>query len=94
MVRFGLLFVLLVFVLIVAIVIVVVYLAVRRSGAERARVAADPATHPATLGQLAQQYAQLRPAIAANPAAYPELLAWLGQQRDPAVDAALRARGL
>ena len=54
--------------------------------------AADPATPPAVLAEIAAQRPDLRPAVAANPSAYPGLLQWLAGLGDPAVDAALRAR--
>ena len=55
--------------------------------------AADPSTPAAVLGEIATHRPDLRPAIAANPTAYPELLDWLRAFGDPAVDAALAARG-
>lgn len=55
--------------------------------------AADPSTPAALLGEIATHRPDLRPAVAANPTAYPELLDWLRSFGDPAVDAALAARG-
>ncbi|SDD10060.1 hypothetical protein SAMN05216410_2827 [Sanguibacter gelidistatuariae] len=55
--------------------------------------AADPSTPAALLGEIATHRPDLRPAIASNPTAYPELLDWLRSFADPAVDAALAARG-
>lgn len=55
--------------------------------------ASDPATTAETLARIAYERPDLRPAVAANPAAYPELLTWLGQFNDPAVSAAIAARG-
>ena len=53
----------------------------------------DPQAPLETLHELAQDYPGLRPYIAANPRTYPDLLDWLGSLGDPAVDAALAARG-
>ena len=58
-----------------------------------AATAADPSTPPAVLADIATQRPDLRAAVAANPVAYPELLAWLRAQGDPAVAAAIDARG-
>lgn len=55
--------------------------------------ATDPSTPAALLGEIATHRPDLRAAIAANPTAYPELLDWLRSFGDPAVDAALAARG-
>ncbi len=55
--------------------------------------ASDPATTAAELHELARDHHELWPAIAANPSAYDALLEWLGASTDPAVQAALRARG-
>uniref|UniRef100_UPI0035C9B475 variant leucine-rich repeat-containing protein n=1 Tax=Actinotalea sp. JY-7885 TaxID=2758576 RepID=UPI0035C9B475 len=55
--------------------------------------AADPTTPGQTLADIAAQRPDLRPAVAANPATYPGLLEWLSALGDPAVDAALAARG-
>lgn len=59
----------------------------------RVAVALDPATPAATLHQLAVDAPELRQYIAANPSTYPDLLTWLGSLGDPAVTAALAARG-
>ena len=56
--------------------------------------ALDPSTPSEVLFQLATSDPALRPYLAANPSTYPELLAWLGSLGDPAVDEALRARGV
>jgi hypothetical protein len=58
-----------------------------------AQQASDPATPAEVLAAIAEHRPDLRSAVAANPAAYPGLLEWLGQLGDPAVDAALAARG-
>ena len=55
--------------------------------------AADPSTPAALLGEIATHRPDLRAAVASNPTAYPELLDWLRSFGDPAVDAALAARG-
>jgi hypothetical protein len=54
--------------------------------------AADPATPPQVLADIAAVRPDLRPAVAANPSAYPSLLEWLGGLGEPAVDSALRNR--
>lgn len=58
-----------------------------------AQQAADPATPAQTLADIAAQRPDLRAALASNPSAYQALLDWLGELGDPAVDAALAARG-
>lgn len=55
--------------------------------------ASDPATPAAELQELARDHQELWAAIAANPTAYDGLLDWLASSTDPAVQAALRARG-
>lgn len=57
-----------------------------------AAMAADPATAPQTLADIAAQRPDLRAAVAGNPAAYEGLLDWLKGLGDPAVDAAIAAR--
>lgn len=57
------------------------------------RVARDQATTPLLLATIVQYRPDLRPHVASNPSAYPELLSWLSMLGDPAVDAALAARG-
>ncbi|MGR0159192.1 DUF7937 domain-containing protein [Paenarthrobacter nitroguajacolicus] len=54
--------------------------------------AADPASPPSRLHEIAAQHPEARPVIAANPAAYPSLLSWLAEQGDPRIDAALAQR--
>lgn len=54
--------------------------------------AADPATPPARLYELAANYPEARPLIAGNPAAYPALLDWLEQREDPEIMAVLANR--
>ncbi|MBC7289900.1 MAG: hypothetical protein H5T83_01015 [Actinotalea sp.] len=54
--------------------------------------AADPATPPQVLADIAALRADLRPVVALNPAAYPGLLDWLGSLGEPGVDTALRRR--
>lgn len=54
--------------------------------------AADPATAPARLHELAAAYPQVHAAIAGNPAAYPQLLDWLAGVNGPGVAEALRKR--
>lgn len=56
--------------------------------------ALDPSTPAEVLLQLATNRPDLHPYLAANPATYPDLLTWLGTLDNPAVDEALRARGL
>jgi hypothetical protein len=58
-----------------------------------AQQASDPATPAEVLAAIAEHRPDLRPYVAANPTAYPGLLDWLGNLGDPAVDAALQARG-
>lgn len=58
-----------------------------------AGAASNPATDAETLREIAYHFPELRPAVAANPSAYPGLLQWLGELGDPAVSAALAARG-
>lgn len=60
----------------------------------RSAEAADPSTSTQALFEIASNIPELRAAVAANPSTYPDLLTWLGVLGDPAVDAALRARGL
>jgi hypothetical protein len=55
--------------------------------------AADPSTPAEMLASIASYRPDLRVALASNPAIYPELLAWLRSLGDPAVNAALDARG-
>lgn len=55
-------------------------------------LAADPATKPQRLRELAANHPSLRPIIAMNPAAYPSLLQWLAGLGDPAVNVALQQR--
>jgi outer membrane protein assembly factor BamB len=57
------------------------------------QIASDPQTDLATLAQLAYDNPELRVAVAANPSAYEGLLEWLAGVGDPAVTAALAARG-
>lgn len=57
-------------------------------------IAADPATPAAVLAQIVEEAPHLRPEVAANPSTYPALLDWLRELGDPAVDEALRNRGL
>ena len=59
----------------------------------RLRQAGDPATPPEVLADLAYNHPELRPLIAANPAAYEGLLEWMAALGEPAVTAALAARG-
>ncbi len=58
-----------------------------------AAAAANPSTDQHVLREIAQHYPTLRPIVAGNPNSYPGLLAWLAGLGDPAVDAALAARG-
>ncbi len=58
-----------------------------------AQQAADPATPAQTLADIAAQRPDLRAALASNPSTYQALLDWLAELGDPAVDAALAARG-
>lgn len=60
---------------------------------EALRAVQDPAAPPAVLAQVAAEHPDLRPHVAVHPGAYPELLTWLAAWGDPAVDAALAARG-
>lgn len=60
---------------------------------ELAASAADPTTDGETLRQIAYYHPELRAVVAANPAAYDGLVQWLGQLGDPAVNAAVAARG-
>lgn len=62
------------------------------AGAERL-LAASPYATPAELSELAYARPELRPAIAANPTAPASLLQWLTEQAEPAVLAAIAARG-
>lgn len=59
----------------------------------RAAEAASPETPVQALFEIASNIPELRAAVAANPSTYPDLLTWLGTLGDPAVDAALKARG-
>ena len=59
-----------------------------------AGAASNPSTDAETLREIAYHFPELRPVVAANPSAYPGLLTWLGELGDPAVDAALAARGI
>jgi len=61
--------------------------------ATRTKPTIDPDATPAELAEFATE-AEYRPAVAAHPNAYPDLLVWLSTLGEPAVDAALRARGL
>lgn len=54
--------------------------------------AADPATSPARLHELAAAYPQVHAAIAGNPSAYPQLLEWLAGINGPGVAEALQQR--
>ncbi|WP_216822989.1 hypothetical protein [Aeromicrobium sp. A1-2] len=56
------------------------------------REAADPATTPARLQEIAQEDRTTWTAIAANPSAYPGLLEWLTEHGDDEVRAAVTAR--
>jgi len=56
--------------------------------------ASDPDATAEKLFELARDREDLWPLIAGNPAAYPDLLTWFAGSDDPAVQAALRARGL
>jgi hypothetical protein len=58
------------------------------------RVAMDPRTPAATLAELATHAPEARPYVARHPNAYPGLLEWLGGLGDPAVNQALRERGV
>ncbi|GAA3217770.1 thioredoxin domain-containing protein [Oerskovia jenensis] len=60
---------------------------------EALRAVQDPAAPPAVLAQVAAEHPDLRPRVAVHPGAYPDLLSWLAGWGDPAVDAALAARG-
>ncbi|MFF3066268.1 thioredoxin domain-containing protein [Oerskovia sp. NPDC057915] len=60
---------------------------------EALRAVQDPAAPPAVLAQVAAEHPDLRPHVAVHPGAYPDLLSWLAAWGDPAVDAALAARG-
>ncbi len=62
------------------------------AGAERL-LAASPYATAAELSELAYTHPELRPAIAANPSAPASLLQWLIEQGEPAVLAAISARG-
>ncbi|WP_156165399.1 hypothetical protein [Demequina rhizosphaerae] len=62
------------------------------AGAERL-LAASPYATAAELSELAYSRPELRPAIAANPSAPASLLQWLIEQGEPAVLAAISARG-
>jgi len=57
-----------------------------------AAAAANPATDPETLRQIAFHYPQLRAAVASNPSSYQGLLDWLGALGDPSVNEALTER--
>ncbi|NYI42336.1 DUF7937 domain-containing protein [Demequina lutea] len=59
----------------------------------RAAEASAPETPLQALFEIAAKVPELRAAVAANPSTYPDLLTWLGKLGDPAVDAALKARG-
>lgn len=59
-----------------------------------AGAASSTSTDAETLREIAYHFPELRPVVAANPSAYPGLLTWLGELGDPAVDAALAARGI
>ncbi|WP_228373188.1 hypothetical protein [Demequina silvatica] len=61
-------------------------------GAERL-LAASPYATANELSELAYSHPELRPAIAANPSAPSSLLQWLIEQGEPAVLAAISARG-
>lgn len=63
------------------------------SGPPSSARASDPLTPLDELGELADQSPEVRHLIAANPAAYPDLLDWLALRGDPAINAALAARG-
>ncbi|MEO8527891.1 MAG: PQQ-binding-like beta-propeller repeat protein [Pseudolysinimonas sp.] len=54
--------------------------------------AADAATDPAHLAEIAQQHPELAATVAANPATYPGLLEWIVQHGDAAAKAAARVR--
>ncbi len=54
--------------------------------------AANPATDPETLRQIAFHYPQLRATVASNPSSYQGLLDWLGALGDPSVNEALADR--
>ncbi|MEO5535954.1 MAG: PQQ-binding-like beta-propeller repeat protein [Pseudolysinimonas sp.] len=54
--------------------------------------AADPATDPARLAQIAHQSPELAATVAANPTTYPGLLEWIVQYGDDAAKAAARVR--
>lgn len=62
------------------------------SNEELLREAANPATSPARLQEIAQADQSTWAAIAANPAAYDGLLTWLGEHGDATVKAAIAAR--
>jgi len=59
----------------------------------RSAEAANPATSAAALHEIATTIPELRAVVAANPSTYPDLLTWLGQLGDPAINAAIAARG-
>ncbi|SEJ61049.1 hypothetical protein [Demequina mangrovi] len=61
-------------------------------GAERL-LATSPYATATELSQLAYAHPELRPAIASNPSAPASLLQWLTEQGEPAVLAAISARG-
>ncbi|WP_156160755.1 hypothetical protein [Demequina soli] len=64
------------------------------AGAGAARLlAASPYATGIELSELAYAHPELRPAIAANPATPANLLQWLTEQGEPAVLAAISARG-
>lgn len=60
---------------------------------EERAAAADPSTDLTELARLAHEHPDLRPVVAGNSSAYEGLLEWLGAIGDPAVNAALAARG-
>ena len=61
-------------------------------GAERL-LASSPYATPSELSELAYGHPELRTAIAANPSSPASLLQWLTEQGEPAVLAAISARG-
>ncbi|WP_156159122.1 hypothetical protein [Demequina gelatinilytica] len=62
------------------------------AGSERL-LATSPYATAAELSELAYAHPELRPAIASNPSAPASLLQWLTEQGEPAVLAAISARG-
>ncbi|WP_296666747.1 hypothetical protein [Demequina sp.] len=62
------------------------------AGVERL-LAASPYATPTELSELAYAHPELRPAIASNPSSPASLLQWLTEQGEPAVLAAISARG-